>query len=276
MSDADNMADDRADDIQDTSITGFRWVGSEDASLDAPTLAECGSIIIGRYGGRSDAGAQVNEDGALVWCDPAGAWEFATLLDAHFSAESAELILATLESERSRLLAALALPVDLAFRALHEALVAIFSDTIFRARCREVYGEASCLLVARKGTYLWWFSVGDCLAYMLHNETARLGQYLLNQRVFFTWIGQHNTFDEPVPCYASGTQRLDHGETLIALATDGLFESIPAFYDQPEQLLYLLASEQQLYDGVGRALDAIHQAHGRDSATLIAWRVRSR
>lgn len=27
---------------------------------------------------------------------------------------------------------------------------------------------------------------------------------------------------------------------------------------------------------VGRALDAVHEAHGRDSATLIAWRVRSR
>ena len=260
----------------DMSTLSFRWVGSEDAFLDAPALAECGSIIIGRYGGRTDAGARKNEDGALVWCDPAGAWEFAVLLDAHFSAESAELILATLEAERTRLLAALALPVDLAFRALLEALLAIFSDTVFRARCREVYGEASCLIAARKGTYLWWFSVGDCLAYMLHNETARLGQYLLNQRVFFTWIGQHNTFDEPVPCYASGTQRLYHGETLIALTTDGVFEAIPAFYDQPEQLLYLLASEEQLYESVGRALNAVHEAHGRDSATLIAWRVRSR
>ncbi|HET9980023.1 MAG TPA: protein phosphatase 2C domain-containing protein [Ktedonobacterales bacterium] len=265
-----------SDDIQDTPVISFRWVGSEDACLDTPTLAECGSIIVGRYGGRTDAGARKNEDGALVWCDPAGAWEFAALLDAHFSAESAELILATLEAERSRLLAAVALPVDLAFRALLEELVAIFSDTVFRARCREVYGEASCLIVARKGTYLWWFSVGDCLAYLLHPEAARLGQYLLNQRVFFTWIGQHNTFDEQTPCYASGTQRLYHGETLIALATDGVFESIPVFYHQPEQLLYLLAREQQLYDGVGRALDAVHDAHGRDSATLIAWRVRSR
>ena len=260
----------------DMSTLSFRWVGSEDAFLDAPELAECGSIIIGRYGGRTDAGARKNEDGALVWCDPAGAWEFAVLLDAHFSAESAELILATLEAERARLLAALALPVDLAFRALHEALVAIFSDTVFRARCREVYGEASCLIAARKGTYLWWFSVGDCLAYLLQARPSGLGQYLLNQRVYFTWIGQHNTFDEPAPCYASGTQRLFRGESLIALATDGVFESIPAFYDRPEQLLYLLASEEQLTDGVGRALDAVHDARGADSATLIAWKVWSR
>ncbi|HEY1391456.1 MAG TPA: protein phosphatase 2C domain-containing protein [Ktedonobacterales bacterium] len=255
-------------------VMAFRWVGSAEAYLDQPALAECGSIVIGRYGGRTEAGARKNEDGALVWCDAAGAWEFAALLDAHFSAESAEVILATLEAERPRLLAALAQPVASAFRALHEALLAIFSDEDFRARCREVYGEASCLIVARKGAYLWWLSVGDCLAYLLQAKPSGLGQYLLNQRVYFQWIGQHNTFDEPVPCYSTGTQRLYRGEALIALATDGVFESIPAFYAQPEQLLYVLASTEQLAGGVGRVLDLVHDARGRDSATLVAWRVQ--
>ncbi len=135
----------------ESRVVAFRWVGSEEAYLNQPTMAECGSIVIGRYGGRTEAGAHKNEDGALVWCDAAGAWEFAALLDAHYSAESAELILATLEAERPRLLAALALPVTSAFRALQEALLAIFMDEDFRAQCREVYGEASCLFVARKG-----------------------------------------------------------------------------------------------------------------------------
>ena len=259
----------------DSRVVSFRWVGSDEPLLDQPTLAECGSVVIGRYGGRTDAGARTNEDGALVWCDPAGAWEFAALLDAHFSAESAELILATLESERPRLLAALALPVESAFRALHETLLAIFSDEAFRAACREVYGEASCLIVARKGAYVWWFSVGDCLGYLLHPETARLGQFVLNQRVFFQWIGQHNTFDQPVPCYTTGTQRLYRGETLIALSTDGVFESVPVFYDEPASLLDLLASDETLAQGVSRVLAAVHDAYGRDSATLVVWRVRS-
>lgn len=261
-------------DADESQIERFRWVGSAAAFLDQPALAECGSIVVGRYGGRTDAGAYKNEDGALVWCDAAGGWEFAALLDAHYSVVSAELILATLEAERERLLAALALPVATAFLALHKALLAIFTDAAFRAQCREVYGEASCLIVSRKGPYLWWFAVGDCLAYLLHPETARLGAYLLNQRVFFQWIGQRNTFDEPVPCYTTGTQRLFPGEALIALATDGVFESIPVFYEQPEQLLYLLAREEQLYDGVGHILDAVHDIHGRDSATLVAWRAR--
>ena len=135
-------------DAGESRVVSFRWVGSEEAFLDQPALAECGSIVIGRYGGRTAAGARTNEDGTLVWCDAAGAWEFAALLDAHFSAESAELILATLEAERPRLLAALAQPVASAFRALQEALLAIFMDEDFRAKCREVYGEASCLIVA--------------------------------------------------------------------------------------------------------------------------------
>ena len=84
----------------ESRVVTFRWVGSEEAYLDQPSLAECGSSIIGRYGGRTEAGAHKNEDGALVWCDAGRAWEFAALLDAHFSAESAELILATLETER--------------------------------------------------------------------------------------------------------------------------------------------------------------------------------
>jgi protein phosphatase 2C-like protein len=257
-------------------VARFRWVGSDEAFLDQPTVVEYGRVTIGRYGGRTGAGANKNEDGALVWCDDAGAWEFVTLLDAHYSAESAELILATLEAEHSRLLAALALPIETAFRALHETLLAIFSDAAFRARCREVEGEASCLIVARMGAYLWWFSVGDCLAYLLHPETARLGQYLLNQRVFFQWIGQRNTFDEPAPCYATGTQRLFHGDALIALSTDGVFESIPVFYEQPGDLLYLLDGDgQPLAQGVSRILTAVHNIYGRDSATLIAWRVRS-
>ena len=151
-------------DADESRVASFRWAGSDKPCLDQPALAECGSIVIGRYGGRTDAGAHKNEDGALVRCDAAGGWEFAALLDAHYSAESAELILATLEAARERLLAALALPIATAFHTLQEALLAIFSDAAFRAQCREVYGEASCLIGARKGPYLWWFAVGDCLA----------------------------------------------------------------------------------------------------------------
>lgn len=256
-------------------IMSFRWVGSTDAYLDRPTVAECGNVVIGRHGGRTASGAHTNEDGALVWIDPGGAWELAALLDAHYSAESAELILATLAAERPRLVAALALPLAAAFERLQATLLAIFADAVFRARCRGVQGEASCLIVARRGAYLWWFSVGDCLGYLLHPETARLGEFVLNQRVFFQWIGQHNTFDEPVPCFATGTQRLYPGEALIALSTDGVFETIPAFYDEPARLLGTLdGGGKPLAYGMSEVLAVVHDARGRDSATMIAWRAR--
>jgi hypothetical protein len=262
-------------DEENPLVESFRWMGSEDAYLDRPTLTECGSVVIGRYGGRTASGARTNEDGALVWADPRGAWEFAVLLDAHYSAESAELMLATLEAERPRLLAALTLSVAAAFPTLQATLLAIFSDAAFRARCREMQGEASCLIVARSDAYLWWFSVGDCLGYLLHPETARLGQFVLNQRVFFQWIGQRNTFDEQVPCYATGTQRLYPGVALIALSTDGVFETITRFYDEPARLLGMLDDAgSPLTAGTRRVLAAVHDARGRDSATMIAWRVR--
>src|SRR5579863_1290383 len=93
-----------------SGYTGFRWVGSEEMLLDTPDVTACADVVIGRYGGHTGAGADKNEDGALVWCASDGAWEFAALLDAHFSAESAALVIAEIESQREPLLAALAQP----------------------------------------------------------------------------------------------------------------------------------------------------------------------
>ena len=35
----------------------FRWSGSDDAHLDVPCVQECGSIVVGCYGGNTEAGA---------------------------------------------------------------------------------------------------------------------------------------------------------------------------------------------------------------------------
>ncbi|HEV8194017.1 MAG TPA: protein phosphatase 2C domain-containing protein, partial [Ktedonobacterales bacterium] len=150
----------------DGDIQTFRWVGNEEAFLDAPDVATCGHVVIGRYGGRTRAGASKNEDGALVWCHTGGLWELATLLDAHFTAESATLVSEAIEGEREGLISLLAEPVERAFPLLHAFFVGLFGAPDFRARCREVEGEASCLIAVRKGSYLWWLSVGDCVGYI--------------------------------------------------------------------------------------------------------------
>src|SRR5262245_17650458 len=189
------------DNIQ--NIRTFQWVGSEEAFLDAPDVTTCGPVVIGRYGGRTLAGATKNEDGALVWCHEGGLWELALVLDAHFSAESAALVLEVIGGERERLIGILAEPVERAFPLLHACFVGLFGSPSFRARCREVEGEASCLIAARKGSYLWWLSVGDCVGYIFDPQLAWLGEYRLNERRFFEWIGEHNTFDQTVPSYTT-------------------------------------------------------------------------
>lgn len=272
--------------MPDTSATNeamqtFRWVGSEEMFLDTPDVTTCGPIVIGRYGGRTRAGAIKNEDGALVWCHEGGLWEFATLLDAHYSAESAALVIEAIEGERERLIGILAEPVERAFPLLHAFFVSLFGSPDFRARCREVEGEASCLIAARKGPYLWWLSVGDCVGYIFHSDLARQGEFQLNERRFFEWIGERNTFDQPVPSYTTGNHKLIAGTTILALTTDGLFESVTDFYDDPPQLYATLAEddgdgEPQLMRGVWNALGRVHDIRGRDSATILTWTYRQR
>jgi hypothetical protein len=258
----------------------FRWVGSEAALLDTPTVVTCGRVAIGRYGGHSGAGARSNEDGALVWCAMDGSWELAALLDAHFSAESAELVLAAIEGDRAALLEILAQPVETLFAALHQRLLALFRAPSLRAQLRRAEGEASCLLCARKGPYLWWLSIGDCVIYLFHPWLAQAGQTALNQRSFSEWIGQRNTFELPVPCYASGVRRLLEGPNTVLMATDGLLECPGLVYEREPLRLYSLfsllggdpAGGAALADPMRSALEQVHANRGRDSATLIAWR----
>ncbi|EAO52552.1 hypothetical protein RBTH_08188 [Bacillus thuringiensis serovar israelensis ATCC 35646] len=45
------------------------------------------------------------------------------------------------------------------------------------------------LTMCKKRKYIWWLSIGDCLVYVFHEELHKLGQYALNQRHFYEWIG---------------------------------------------------------------------------------------
>jgi len=71
----------------------FSWVGNQETFVDHPNVKLLNHIVVGRYGGNSEAGQYKNEDGCLVWSNEKNDWEFVILLDAHNSSESAELIL---------------------------------------------------------------------------------------------------------------------------------------------------------------------------------------
>ena len=214
----------------------FRWLGSDAPHLDAPFITACRDMVIGCYGGCTAAGATRNEDGALVWCAEDRRWEFALLLDAHGSAESAGLVLAAIEAEAETITASLSQPVESAFSSLHRHLLALFQSPAFREQCAHVQGETACLICARKNRFLWWLSIGDCLVYLFHPELARLGQFALNQRSFFEWIGRANTFDLPIPCYATGVRELRAGLNRIFMTTDGLIECGSRPFEDPHRL----------------------------------------
>lgn len=261
--------------MTDQTIHAFRWLGKDEPFLDEPVVSVCQRVMIGRYGGNTKATAHKNEDAALVWCADADetqpSWEFVALLDAHYSSESAELITEAIEAEQVAIFSCLAQPLAKAFTSLHDHLRGLFLTLEFREACQEVNGEASILFCARKANFLWWMNVGDVLIYLLHPELARLGQFALNQRSFFEWVGERNTFDLAVPCYATGVRELMYGLNRIVLTTDGLLEFGDRPFENPVFLYQAFRLGTQLEQNVMEALQQVHNGQGQDSATIIAW-----
>jgi len=251
------------------------WLGSQELYLDTPTVTVCRQAVIGCYGGNRRAGADKNEDAALVWCADDGSWEFAMIVDAHYSSESAQLLIDAIISEQRAIVELLSRPVETALRSLPLKVSVALTSEDFRTRCQNVHGEASCIIAARKGRFLWWMSIGDCLIYLLHPELARLGQMALNQRSFFEWVGRANSLDLPVPCYTSGIRELREGWNSIVMTTDGLLEFGTRPFENPMEI-YTTVYDQgiagvSLSESIGATLERVHRDKGRDSATIIAW-----
>ena len=213
----------------------FHWTGHADPALDSPITQLCGRVTLGIYGGNTAAGAKKNEDAALIW--DGEDWIFAAILDAHGTSDSALLVLDLLETHQAQLTAALASPVADAFAQLESRLVAALSDPAFLEACRNLQGETALLCCATKGAYLWWFSVGDCVTYLLHPDLMRLGQYALNQRQFFEWVGKVSGFTRRPFTYSSGVRALRRGWHDVLLVTDGLLEFGTRPFEDPSVLV---------------------------------------
>jgi serine/threonine protein phosphatase PrpC len=252
--------------------TAFRWSGGDEPYLDLPTVNGFGSVTVGIYGGSVAAGAHKNEDAALVWTSENAAWTFAALLDAHGSSESADLVLGRVAELQDEVVALLERD-ELALSKLSARFAQHFGDEDFRRACAAIRGETALLLCAQQGAYLWWLSIGDIPVYVFHPEFARLGQFALNQRMFYEWVGQVNTFALPVPCYATGIRQLRPGRNRILMATDGLLECGSRIFENQRELETLFTSCATKEQAVTEALQQVAAEQGRDSATLIAWEV---
>lgn len=263
--------------MNETDLLSFRWTGDDPPYIDAPTVRRCGDLVIGCYGGGSAAGAFKNEDAAFVLARADRDWCFAALLDGHYSLESDALILRTLAEREARLIEAMSLPAGTAVEAVRSLLVEAFSSREFRQACRGVTGEASALFCAQRGRFVFWLSVGDCLAFAFHPELAGLGQFAMNQRHFYEWLGKSNVFDLEAPAFSSGVQELRTGLNTIVMITDGLYEYAGSPFEDPAAIYRALGPAQpDLESAVLQAMQAVHKGSGRDSATVIAWQVVAR
>ncbi|WP_066070314.1 protein phosphatase 2C domain-containing protein [Neobacillus soli] len=250
------------------SFRKLQWIGQEDPCINQINIESCGQMVLGRYGGNQQAGAHKNEDGAMVV--KGKDWEFAMILDGHNSAASVDLVMKTIEKEWDKLAASLKEPVEAAFQSFEKHILSIFQSQSFLDSCKQIQGETACLLSVRKENYLWWLSIGDCLIYLFHDELHKLGQYALNQRQFYEWIGQVNTFAQSVPCYSSGIRELRAGRNRIVLVTDGVLECGGRYNETPSNL-YTECSGQPVHSSVERILQHVHENNGRDSATIVCW-----
>lgn len=252
----------------------IKWTGNEYSFVDEPDVTKFNDLVLGRFGGNSSAGQYKNEDGCLIWADDDKQWEFVLLLDAHKTAESAELVANWVKQSEIDVHKLLNQKIHSAyFKELENYFVSLFEEARFLDACRSVQGETACLIAVRKEKYLWWFSVGDCLLYLFHPELMKLGQYAVNQRQFFEWIGEVNTFGKAVPCYSSGTRELRQGENHVFLTTDGLVECPGLPFADPKAIVKSFegATNEQ---GVEKLLNTIQEHGVRDSTTIVSWTIK--
>ncbi|MEW4326814.1 protein phosphatase 2C domain-containing protein [Rossellomorea marisflavi] len=253
----------------------WSWVGSDDTKVDEKDILTFpNGIVVGCFGGNSKAGANKNEDAALLWVEE-GEWEFAAVLDAHQTAESASLVVETLEGEKERIQSILKRPIGEVFNPLQACILDLFREPGFLARCQEVQGETAILLVCRKENVLWWFSIGDCVAMLHHPELAAHGQYNLNQRHFYEWIGKASSFHGEISCYGTGVRELREGTNTIFMTTDGILECPGDPYPGGKKI-FAAFKEKSVEEGVADLLHTIEENGVRDSTTIVAWRIDNR
>ena len=158
------------------------------------------------------------------------------------------------------------------FRNVEDKLLGIFQNEKFLKQCKQVKGETACLICIRKGNYLWWFSVGDCVVYVIHPDFSALNQFQLNQRQFYEWIGQVNTFEKAVPCFSSGVRELRKGINHIFMTTDGLLECPGEPFSDAMDIVNIVETNQ-LEVAFSQILSEIEKNNVRDSTTMIGWTV---
>ncbi len=243
------------------------WVGYEKPYLASPNISTCGSMLVGCYGGNKSAGAIKNED--AVWCLVGETWQLGIIFDAHNSSESAVYLVDLFSTFQLKFEQIMSEKLPYAFSQLQQFIIKLLGEQEFK----NIQGETSILICAHKDGFLWWFCIGDNLACLLHPELIQFGQYALNQRSFYEWVGEANTFALPVACYSSGIRELRQGKNIIVMVTDGLLEFGSRSFENSTYFYNHFTRPKHLRKAVQSALDSVHTTQGKDSATIVVWTV---
>ncbi|MDG0808052.1 protein phosphatase 2C domain-containing protein [Cohnella rhizosphaerae] len=249
----------------------YEWIGDREPFLDEISVNKIGNIHVGRFGGSTENGATKNEDALFILKGEDQEWTLAVILDAHNSTESSRIILELFKNNRAVL--SEICTSNRAFRDLEPYILRLLSEESFKAKCKAVTGETSCLICFQFGSYIWWLSIGDCMAFLFHPELAKFSQFGLNQRQFYEWIGEVNTFELSVPCYVSGRRQLRKDTNLIVLITDGVFEYEDGYYENHRNLYNRFFNGMKMEENIDLILRDLLNDHVKDSTTIISWQV---
>ncbi|MBI9010692.1 MAG: hypothetical protein JEZ08_00565 [Clostridiales bacterium] len=248
----------------------YKWCGIDNKYLDVIEVKKGDDVTFGCYGGATASGQYTNEDGYFVIAKDK---EFvcAVLLDAHATDESVGLVLDSLSKNEKEISNRANLSLKDSMRKIPEFFMALIHDSEFIERSKSITGETAFLVVFQKENYLWWLSVGDNSLYLFHPEFAELGQYRLNERIFYQWIGQKNSIDLEIPCFVQGTIEFRKGKHTILMLTDGVLEVGDRPFEDSKKLFDLYQGDHET--ATKDVLGVVKNAQGRDSCTIISWDV---
>lgn len=245
------------------------WNGSQNCYIDKKNITQNGSFYIGNFGGCSSSGAFTNEDG-LMYMESPNNWRFAVIMDAHATYESIILMSELLIENTKAIWDICNEDLSVAIPELNNFITSIIIGKEAYDKSKSVKGETAVLFCFEKDGYLWWLSVGDNSLYVFHKEYNELGQYRLNQRVFYQWYGEKNSLALEVPCYSSGTIQLRKGKSTIVMLTDGVLEIKNRLYED-SSVLSEVFENNHMSAAIDNILTEVETQKGRDSATVIAW-----
>lgn len=245
------------------------WNGNIAKYIDTIVIKDFNHVTTGCFGGSSLKGAHKNEDGYIL-LTPSEDSTLAILFDAHTTNESLLYMTERIEACKEELHAYCLKEHQEAFPLLQSFFADLLNDKKLMDDCESLNGETAMLVCFQKDSFLWWLSIGDNSLYVYHKEFNELGQYRINPRIFYQWVGNQNSLGLPLPCFSSGAIELRPGNNRILMLTDGVLEIEGRPFEDDAYLADIFANTPK-DQAIKQVLKTVKDKEGLDNATILAW-----